>query len=448
MSLPKGDEVQTQAQSAGGAPSAVPDPCPSGDVPKEGSRDIQQKGKIISVPHDWCKSTDSPVPYKIWAWQSSSSNLANTVRQTDCGSHVLGSTVNQCYGDEPGTGGGVKSGTNLAECTPLSASPTVRAQDRPMVRYLDKWWMNHKNTWGCLNNSEDMGTYGAPKVQKIDAKLSPNPSREEDLQALASGTQVAQAEPAPAPAPEPPPPAPAPPASSGGNVMPFTGTTTDGPIYEAPSNPIRATSPTGSAAPSGSNFFRDYSAVPNDNGGYSYFTNLPAPLDSVYTFGQYGVEMAPGKQFYHINSNDGHPWVSADELNKLYQQLKLKQDSILRVTRPQGKRILCHYTTAAGQAGILASQQILPSLLANNPKDARLGDGQYFSDIQPGTKSNTDLSTAFLGFPFQGRRFTHYVCIDTQGLDLIQSPDRPHVFVVPNSGPLSITGRLQGAGVN
>ena len=171
MSIPKGDEVQTQAQSAGGAPSAVPVPCPSGDVPKEGSRDIQQKGKIIAVPHDWCKSTDSPVPYKIWAWQSSSSNLANTVRQTDCGSHVLGSTVNQCFGDEPGTGGGVKSGTHLAECTPLSASPTVRAENRPMVRYLDKWWMNHGNTWGCLNNPEDMGKYNAPKVQNIDQRM-------------------------------------------------------------------------------------------------------------------------------------------------------------------------------------------------------------------------------------------------------------------------------------
>lgn len=173
MSIPKGSEVDAQAQSAGiggstAVPSSVPAPCPSGDVPREGSRDIQQKGKIILVPHDWCKSTDSPVPYRIWAWQSSASNLANTVRQTDCRSHVLGSIVNQCYGDEPGTGGGVKSGTNLAECTPLSASPTVRAEGKPMVRYLDKWWMNHKNTWGCLNNSEDMGKYDAPKVRDID----------------------------------------------------------------------------------------------------------------------------------------------------------------------------------------------------------------------------------------------------------------------------------------
>ena len=176
MSIPKGSEVEAQARSSGtggssAMPSSVPPPCPSGDVPKEGSRDIQQKGKIISVPHDWCKSTDSPVPYKIWAWQSSSSNLANTVRQTDCRSHVLGSTVNQCYGDEPGTGGGVKSGTNLAECTPLSASPTVRAEGKPMVRYLDKWWMNHKNTWGCLNNAEDMGKYDTPKLQNIDQKM-------------------------------------------------------------------------------------------------------------------------------------------------------------------------------------------------------------------------------------------------------------------------------------
>ncbi len=71
-----------------------------------------------------------------------------------------------------------------------------------------------------------------------------------------------------------------------------------------------------------------------------------------------------------------------------------------------------HYTSEHGLRGILESQSLLPSLVALNPADARYGDGQYLSDIAPGTKSLSELSRAFLGFPFQGRRFTHYVEID------------------------------------
>jgi hypothetical protein len=40
------------------------------------------------------------------------------VRQTDERSHVRGSLIRQCYGGEPGVGGGVTSGTQGAECEP------------------------------------------------------------------------------------------------------------------------------------------------------------------------------------------------------------------------------------------------------------------------------------------------------------------------------------------
>ena len=83
MSLPTGSEVDAQARSSGtggsaATPSSVPPPCPSGDVPKEGSRDIQQKGKIISVPHDWSKAT----------------------YHSAAGSHFLGHQVIPCIGME------------------------------------------------------------------------------------------------------------------------------------------------------------------------------------------------------------------------------------------------------------------------------------------------------------------------------------------------------------
>lgn len=101
---------------------------------------------------------------------------------------------------------------------------------------------------------------------------------------------------------------------------------------------------------------------------------------------------------------------------------------------------LYHYTDEAGLAGIRESGQLWASTRAANPKDARYGDGQYLTDIVPGTRTLAQLSRAFLGHPFSGRRFTHYVEIDVTGLKVVRGRD--HVYVVPNDGPLDITDRI------
>jgi hypothetical protein len=107
---------------------------------------------------------------------------------------------------------------------------------------------------------------------------------------------------------------------------------------------------------------------------------------------------------------------------------------------------LYHYTSQSGQKGILDSQEIRPSLRASNPNDARHGDGQYFSDIEPGTYSNASLSKQFLVIPYQGARFSHYVKIDLTGINVREG--RPSVLVVPNQNALSIFGRVIGWGTN
>ncbi|TCW77930.1 hypothetical protein C5O80_32625 [Burkholderia sp. SRS-46] len=43
-----------------------------------------------------------------------------------------------------------------------------------------------------------------------------------------------------------------------------------------------------------------------------------------------------------------------------------------------------------------------PSLFSLNPKDVRYGNGQYLSDIVPGTMTPAQLSRAFVNNPFQG----------------------------------------------
>ena len=105
---------------------------------------------------------------------------------------------------------------------------------------------------------------------------------------------------------------------------------------------------------------------------------------------------------------------------------------------------LFHYTTQNGLQGILESQSLRPSLVALNPADARYGDGQYFTDVTPGTKSRIDLSRAFLGFPFQARRFTHFVEVDMTNLVVVRG--REGVFVILNSEPLNLEGRIVGFG--
>jgi hypothetical protein len=49
-------------------------------------------------------------------------------------------------------------------------------------------------------------------------------------------------------------------------------------------------------------------------------------------------------------------------------------------------------------------------------KDVRYGNGQYLSNIVPGTMTPAQLSRSFLGRPFHGSRFTHYVEIDATRL--------------------------------
>lgn len=110
----------------------------------------------------------------------------------------------------------------------------------------------------------------------------------------------------------------------------------------------------------------------------------------------------------------------------------------------KGPSRLFHYTNEAGLEGILSSEKLNPSLKIINPKDVRYGEGQYLSDILPGTKTPAQLSREFLGIPFRADKYTNFVEIDVTGLNVIQG--RPGVFVVPNTTPLDLTGRILSSG--
>jgi hypothetical protein len=65
-------------------------------------------------------------------------------------------------------------------------------------------------------------------------------------------------------------------------------------------------------------------------------------------------------------------------------------------------------------------------------------------DIVPGTKTPAQLSRQFLGQPFQGRKFTHYVEIDVTGVNVMRG--REGVFVIPNDTALDISRRIISSG--
>ena len=100
--------------------------------------------------------------------------------------------------------------------------------------------------------------------------------------------------------------------------------------------------------------------------------------------------------------------------------------------------------TQEGLEAILQSGELNPSLKALNPADARYGNGQYLTDIIPGTRSPGSLSSTFLRVPGQGGRFSHYVEIDVSGLGVYEG--RPGVSLVPNEGPLNVSDLIMSFG--
>ncbi|GAB2833467.1 hypothetical protein GCM10022221_35450 [Actinocorallia aurea] len=109
---------------------------------------------------------------------------------------------------------------------------------------------------------------------------------------------------------------------------------------------------------------------------------------------------------------------------------------------------LYHYTTEDKMNKILDSKELWASTKAAKPQDAKLGDGQYLSDIAPGTKTLGQLARAFYGTPWGGRNFSHFIEIDVRGLPLVTAPDRPGVFLIPNDSALDITERILRFGTN
>lgn len=104
-------------------------------------------GFVRSTLPDVCRSPVAPVPYTNVAYARDLENGTTTVLSHGGAMNgVKGSRFYPSYDDEPGVGGGVKSGVNRHEATWLSWSPNVFMEGRPVTRLTDKMLMNRGNT--------------------------------------------------------------------------------------------------------------------------------------------------------------------------------------------------------------------------------------------------------------------------------------------------------------
>jgi len=112
-------------------------------------------GIVKSTLPDVCKTPSPggpiPIPYPVIISRSADLTNGTKTVKVDGGNPaaVKGSQLSRCTGDEPGTVGGVKSGTQLKEATWLSYSFDVMMEGRNACRLSDKLLMNHGNT-ACL----------------------------------------------------------------------------------------------------------------------------------------------------------------------------------------------------------------------------------------------------------------------------------------------------------
>ncbi|WP_437724681.1 PAAR-like domain-containing protein [Sorangium sp. So ce861] len=101
---------------------------------------------VVCIEPDVCKTPIGdemkPVPYQIRACLAAGVDEASTVKLGTFDTATMASRITTVQGDEPGTGGGVKSGVNLGYCRPISHSTTVQAQGNNIVYHTSLYAMN------------------------------------------------------------------------------------------------------------------------------------------------------------------------------------------------------------------------------------------------------------------------------------------------------------------
>lgn len=107
---------------------------------------------VCTTP-DVCKTpvgnTVVPIPYPITANLNDSMSASSNVNFGGAQAYKHDkSKVSKVTGDEPGTAGGVKSGTNRSIVETVEGSGSFKVNNKPAVRHGDSCKMNNGNTMG------------------------------------------------------------------------------------------------------------------------------------------------------------------------------------------------------------------------------------------------------------------------------------------------------------
>jgi hypothetical protein len=108
---------------------------------------------VVSTTPDVCKTpmgnSTPPVPYQIVGNLNDSASISPNVRFADKLAYLHDkSKITKVTGDEAGTAGGVKSGTNISTCESVESCKTFRVNGKQVVAHDDKFKMNNGNTFG------------------------------------------------------------------------------------------------------------------------------------------------------------------------------------------------------------------------------------------------------------------------------------------------------------
>ena len=133
--------------------------------PLEGLRD-EAEARIVSLAPDVCLTPVGgsvvPIPYPITSVAGDDADYTQTVRFTGQRAMVLRSHTTRVTGDEAGTQKGVVSGTVGDICEPIGHAAQVRAEGSPVIRHLDRFYMNSRNTVGEAVFVRATGTFDPP----------------------------------------------------------------------------------------------------------------------------------------------------------------------------------------------------------------------------------------------------------------------------------------------
>ncbi|MFL1504791.1 dermonecrotic toxin domain-containing protein [Pseudomonas sp. S191] len=112
----------------------------------------------------------------------------------------------------------------------------------------------------------------------------------------------------------------------------------------------------------------------------------------------------------------------------------------------KGKNIFYHYTSRKAHDTINVDYMLSSSGKDFRGVDLPRGRGRhYFTDLAPGDMPTKQISQTIFGQRKHGNaldKMSHYYEINTSGLNVIQTPDNPHIFYVdvPHSIPLKYRG--------